>query len=154
MTAQPKTYSILGRLLWLPLLSAPIAVHFIRILLPAITIGFGSALLLGIDVGIKMGFIGFIVASWCLAFTYGGSSISKRFWRTASKYPEAAYQWFTAESCWQIADTRPSAEWCGPFKLYVPSIGKMVCVYGRIPDYEQSQRSFLVQVSAHEEKQA
>lgn len=139
--------------MWLPLLDAPFALTVKRVFLPAIIIDLGAALLLNTDVGIKAGVIGFIVTSWGFAFTYDGSSISTRFWRAASKYPEAAYQWFTAESCWQIVNTRPSAEWCGPFKLYVPSIGKMIHVYGRVPDYEQSQHSFLVQVSTHEAKQ-
>jgi hypothetical protein len=74
---------------------------------------------------------------------------SARFWRAAATYPEAAYQWFTIEDCWRVvsdsgADAgRPSAEWTGPFRLYVPSLGRTIRVYGRYPELEQSQSRFL-----------
>ena len=74
-----------------------------------------------------------------------------RFWRAAASYPDAAYQWFTSEECWHVAteggsDSRPSADWSGPFRLYVPSLGRMIRVYGRYPDLEQSQKRFLARV--------
>jgi hypothetical protein len=74
---------------------------------------------------------------------------SARFWRAAATYPEVAFQWFTTEECWHVAieegeDTgRPSAEWTGPFRLYVPSLDRTVRIYGRYPDFEQSQSRFL-----------
>jgi hypothetical protein len=74
---------------------------------------------------------------------------SARFWRTAAKYPEAAYQWFSIEDCWHVVSEagtgsdRPSADWTGPFRLYVPSLGRTIRVYGRYPDFEQSQTRFL-----------
>jgi hypothetical protein len=77
---------------------------------------------------------------------------SSRFWQAAAKYPEAAYQWFTSENCWHIGESRPSDDWIGPFHLYVPSVGQMIRIYGRQPDFEQSQQDFLTKVKDHESK--
>jgi len=35
-------------------------------------------------------------------------------------------------------------EWDGPFKLSVPMFGgKMITVYGKVPEYVQSQQKFM-----------
>jgi hypothetical protein len=150
MQSKPTRYSIIGRLMWLPLFSAPSSATATRIFLPATLVGIVFALFRDVRAGIASGLIVWIIACWIFSFTYGRSSQSGYFWRAAAKYPEAAYQWFTAESCWHIGDSPPSTDWTGPFRLYVPSVGRMIRIYGRSPDIEESQQKFLQRVRDHE----
>ena len=136
--------------MWLPLLTAPFAATARRILLPAAVVGALFAVVRDLRAGVAAGLMVWFVASWVFSFTYGGSSSSVRFWRAAAKYPEAAYQWFTAEECWHIGESRPSPDWSGPFRLYVPSLARMIRVYGHNPDFETSAERFLERVRDHE----
>jgi hypothetical protein len=75
------------------------------------------------------------------------------FWRAASKYPDAAYDFFLSKKCFKVfeghlpknyKDNLPSENWVGPFRLYVPKIGnRIVYVFGKVGEYEQSQDDFL-----------
>lgn len=75
------------------------------------------------------------------------------FWKLAAKYPDSAYQLFKGEDCWLIFEDKslarnrnnfPPGEWDGPFKLSVPTLGsKVITVYGKVPDYVQSQQKFM-----------
>ena len=75
------------------------------------------------------------------------------FWKLAVKYPDSAYYLFKEEDCWLIFEDKslahnhnnfPPGEWDGPFKLSVPILGgKMITVYGKVPEYVQSQQKFM-----------
>ena len=80
------------------------------------------------------------------------------FWRLAAKNPDVAYDHFRANDCWVVFENElprqyrmvvPSAEWDGPFRLWVPKLGGVtIYVFGRTTDYEQSQTEFLQQFGA------
>jgi len=75
------------------------------------------------------------------------------FWRVASKYPDAAYDFFSTSECFKVfegnfpknhKDILPSEKWVGPFRLYVPKIGnRIIYVFGKVGEYEQTQDDFL-----------
>jgi len=75
------------------------------------------------------------------------------FWKLAAKSPDSAYQLFKEEDCWLVFEDKPLArssnnfppgEWDGPFKLSVPMLGgKVITVYGKVPEYVQSQQKFM-----------
>jgi hypothetical protein len=79
------------------------------------------------------------------------------FWKIAAKYPDAVYQLFKDEDCWLIFEDKslarnhddfPPGEWDGPFKLSVPMLGsKVITVYGKVPEYVQSQQRFMTKQS-------
>jgi hypothetical protein len=149
MQPEPARYSIVGRLMWLPVFSAPFAATVRRIFLPAAVVGVVTGILRDPRAGVEAGLTVWFVACWIFSFTYGrSSSESVRFWRVVVTYPEAAYQWFTIEDSWHVVSdasqgSPPSGDWTGPFRLYVPSLGRWIRIYGRHPDLEQSQERFL-----------
>jgi len=74
------------------------------------------------------------------------------FWKKAGKSPDLAYQLFKEEDCWLVFEDKPLSrnnfppgEWDGPFRLSVPMLGgKTITVYGKVPDYVQSQQRFMM----------
>jgi len=71
------------------------------------------------------------------------------FWKKVGKNPEGAYDYFVKHpDVWKviykgddiILDSR---EWAGPFRLYVPSIDKMILIYGKNELYEKEQARIL-----------
>jgi hypothetical protein len=84
---------------------------------------------------------------WVLILRPGGLS----FWRVVARHPDAAYDHFMSEGCWNVFENDipeadrsvyPSAEWDGPFRLWVPKLGRQVIVFGRVGEYERSQSEF------------
>ena len=74
------------------------------------------------------------------------------FWKTAQKYADHAYDLFGSEDCWVIFSEKPEdgyhknlpeGEWDGPFYLRVPTLGKLITVFGKVPDYYESQKRFM-----------
>jgi hypothetical protein len=75
------------------------------------------------------------------------------FWKIVAKYPDYAYDFFQMGDCWLIFNEKPATgyksefpdgEWDGPFLLRVPKLGgRMVTVFGRVPDYQLAQEQFL-----------
>jgi len=73
------------------------------------------------------------------------------FWKKAGKFPDLAYQLFKEEDCWLVFEDNPPArkdlppgEWDGPFHLSIPILGgKVITVFGRAPEYLQSQQRFM-----------
>jgi hypothetical protein len=75
------------------------------------------------------------------------------FWKVAGKYPDLAYDFFCSRDCWKVfehglpgnyREVVPHDEWAGPFRLSVPKLGnKMIHIFGRARDYEDSQNDFL-----------
>lgn len=79
------------------------------------------------------------------------------FWKIVARYPDSAYQLFKNEDCWLIIEDQslarnhnnfPPGEWDGPFRLSVPLLGgKVIMVYGKVPEYVQSQQRFMTRQS-------
>jgi len=75
------------------------------------------------------------------------------FWSIAAKDPNSVYDYFKANNCWIIfedglpKDYRiklPEGEWDGPYRLVIPKLGnKMIYVFGKEPDYRNSQKAFV-----------
>ena len=73
------------------------------------------------------------------------------FWKIASRYPEEAYSFFMENENFLVFDEKPQngyrnhlpqGNWNGPFKLYVPSKGVTVTIYGRYPGFIDAQNEF------------
>jgi hypothetical protein len=71
MPYEQRRYSVLGRMLWQPLFSAPFTYTAPRILLPAALIGILASVIAGIDAGLKVAAIDWIFACCLVSFTYG-----------------------------------------------------------------------------------
>lgn len=75
------------------------------------------------------------------------------FWKLAAKHPDRAFDFFQQHDCWKVfvdkpengcKNALPPGEWDGPFKLAIPKFGgKVITIFGKIPEYEQAQRQFL-----------
>lgn len=71
------------------------------------------------------------------------------FWKKVGKNPDAAYDYLVKHpDVWKIIykgddTTLDSREWTGPFRLYVPSIDKVIMIYGKIELYEKEQTRLL-----------
>ncbi len=77
---------------------------------------------------------------------------NRKFWKIANSNPEDAYRFFDSSHYFTVFIDKPSGgyrnalpdgDWDGPFKMYVPSIGKSVTIYGQVPEYEAEQEEFL-----------
>lgn len=89
---------------------------------------------------------------YVLVFRQGKPS----FWKIVARYPDFAYDFFLADSCWKVfedglpANYReivPKNEWRGPFLLFIPKLGvkgQLVHIFGRYPDFEESQDALLI----------
>ena len=75
-----------------------------------------------------------------------------KFWKFAKAHPEEAYSYFVGNDAFVVFDSKPlegykanlrSGEWDGPFKLHVPSINRLVTIYGRPPEYQTAQEDFM-----------
>lgn len=70
------------------------------------------------------------------------SSKTLAFWRKAAKHPNEAYELLRRDV--NLLETVDEAQevdlstWTGPFRLFVPNIGRTVKFYGRIGKYEES----------------
>ena len=92
--------------------------------------------------------VAIVAIVWYLAFRAGKPS----FWKTASRFPDEAYEWFRTEACWVIVDPadpssrapEPPAAFSGPFRLSVPKLGgRVIKIYGRAHEIANSQEQFL-----------
>lgn len=78
------------------------------------------------------------------------------FWKVAAQNSDAAYDHFVSASCWKVFEDGlpenyrsivPTSDWVGPFRLLIPKLGgKQIVVFGKHPEYEQSQNIFLQNV--------
>ncbi|MFA5134992.1 MAG: hypothetical protein WC505_04380 [Patescibacteria group bacterium] len=65
------------------------------------------------------------------------------FWKKATKNPELVLKELMNDDAWIIDDGTAKVderEYDGPFLLHVPSLGKMVKIYGKVGKYEDSQK--------------
>lgn len=75
------------------------------------------------------------------------------FWKVASNFPDDVFEMFQNQDCWYVFLEKPEdgykselppGEWDGPFKLAVPRLGgRLITVYGKVPQYEKAQREFM-----------
>jgi hypothetical protein len=66
------------------------------------------------------------------------------FWHKAAKNPDFVYMQIRQDGAWKIDDGNTQIDkerFAGPFRLYVPLIGKVVRFYGEIGKYEDSQKT-------------
>lgn len=65
------------------------------------------------------------------------------FWKKAARNPDFVYEQFSQDNAWVIDDGITKIDKTGldgPFLLYVPSIGKTIKFYGKVGEYEDSQK--------------
>lgn len=74
------------------------------------------------------------------------------FWKLVAKFPDDAYDFFEGEECWVTfieqseggyQNALPPGDWDGPFRAAVPKISRVINVFGRVPDYHDSQKIFM-----------
>lgn len=80
------------------------------------------------------------------------------FWKLANKHPDEAYDFFKKNApVWLVDDEdkdyieivkKDKENWSGPFRLYVPRIGKYVKIYGRVGKFEEEQKKFEKQIKS------
>jgi hypothetical protein len=65
------------------------------------------------------------------------------FWKKASKNPNFIYEQLSKDDAWLIDDGSTQTNkngYDGPFLLYVPSLEKTIRFYGKVGEYEESQK--------------
>ena len=65
------------------------------------------------------------------------------FWKKAGKNPDFVYEQLSKDGTWLVDDGSTQIDksgYDGPFLLYVPSLGKAVKFYGKVGEYEHSQK--------------
>ncbi len=102
-------------------------------------------------------FMAAIIIVRAVIFVYGYIQGVKKpgvlaFWKLVASNPGFAYQWFIKHPAWHVMDhplpedyeqTLSEKDWVGPFDLYVPEIGKRVCIFGRAGEYEHARAEFI-----------
>ena len=82
------------------------------------------------------------ITIWWIFFKEGNLN----FWKTAAEHADEAYLIFQQEDCWfidKIPEDVPRSKVDGPFRHYVPSLGRPVKIYGLSGAYEDSPDRFL-----------
>jgi len=72
------------------------------------------------------------------------------FWSKAAKNPDFVYQYLLKDDAWIIDDglsNMDKNEFDGPFSLYIPSIDKTIKFYGKVGEYEDSQKKLEEKLS-------
>ena len=89
-----------------------------------------------------------LIIGWWFIFRKGNMP----FWKLVRQQPDAAFEWFMAEDCWEIVgpkDSSPGPDYVGPFRLVVPKAGGPIRVYGRSDEIDDSQQRFIELYKAH-----
>ncbi|MCH7883051.1 hypothetical protein IIA95_01380 [Patescibacteria group bacterium] len=82
-----------------------------------------------------------------------------KFWKLVGRNPEEAYRYFKNHpEAWMVLDTNQikdiskhlrnknpeyKEKWVGPYRLYVPSIGGDIQIYGKKDLYEKEQDKLI-----------
>ena len=97
-----------------------------------------------------------VVGAVLLAVVLGARLIARNgnvpFWKLARQQPNAAFEWFLAEDCWEVVglkDSSPGPDYVGPFHLVVPKAGGPVRIYGRGDEIDDSQERFIQLYESH-----
>lgn len=137
-----------------------VANYFIRVAEPGDTESTGIIVSLIMNKGILAAIIYFLVSLiviraclWIYGFIRGVRTPGVlQFWKIVAKEPDYAYDFFRRSEIWEtrehplpanFEEEFPSLQWAGPFDLYVPAIGKRICIFGKEPDYRKSQEEFI-----------
>jgi hypothetical protein len=95
-----------------------------------------------------MGWIEWIVAGLLGLICWRWVSNRKgnlRFWQLVAKHPHLAFIFFKVEKCWFIDEVPKdvaAANLVGPFRVFIPSVGRLVTLWGLHPDYLESEDRF------------
>jgi len=68
------------------------------------------------------------------------------FWKLAAKYPDLVYQHFLKEECWfvdEVPTNIDKEDIVGPFKLFVPKLGRSITIYGIADQVDNSQAELM-----------
>lgn len=71
------------------------------------------------------------------------------FWKKAGKNPDFVYEQLSKDGAWLIDDGSTQIDksgYDGPFILYIPSLGKTIKFYGKVGEYEDSQKRIEEQI--------
>lgn len=132
------------------------------------TILIGTVLLTVGLIGLGFGWYSSITKlQWIVLFLFGLSwylfnvfrAGKSRFWKLVGHYPEKAYKYFKDHpETWIVLDSNQIKnvyqylrdkhiehrdKYIGPYRLYVPSIGNIVYIYGKKDSYEQEQDQLI-----------
>lgn len=66
-----------------------------------------------------------------------------RFWKIVNLDPDEFYNFIKDNDAWRLSDKDPEVELDGPYRLYVPSLGKQIKIYGVIGMFEDSQTEYI-----------
>jgi len=76
------------------------------------------------------------------------------FWKLAAKFPDEALDMYEKEDCWIVfteepdggyKNAFPEGDWDGPLTHITYNPRRMYTVFGKIPDYHESQKRFMKQ---------
>lgn len=79
------------------------------------------------------------------------------FWKMVKDHPDEAYDWFCQSDAWEVRihpldkgyEKEFSTEsWAGPYDLWVPNIGKRICLFGKAGHYEKTREQFIQMIEA------
>ncbi len=115
-------------------------------------LGIASGILVIFDI-VSVGMMGLIIAGPIALFVYMciiSTTKSFPFWDRVTEIPDDAYTWFMNEPEWIIVEHshdlhshQQTRGMCGPFKLFVPCIGRVVTLYCEHDAIEESQARFI-----------
>lgn len=73
-----------------------------------------------------------------------------RFWNLLTQYPDEGYLFLKKSSSWYLIENKNDLEhlpkdfkWHGPYPHYVPMLGRRIKLYGKVGEYEKSQKEFV-----------
>lgn len=81
------------------------------------------------------------------------------FWKLVGRHPNEAYQYFKNNpDVWKVIDSEDSKfiedflrtnanykkEWVGPYRLYVPSLERVIQIFGKSDVYEKEQEKLIL----------
>ncbi len=91
-----------------------------------------------------------------------------KFWKLVCRNPEKAYKYFKNQTeTWMVLDINMlkdvnsyllnknpnyKEEWAGPYRLFVPSIGDVVHIYGRRDTYIKEQDKLISMLKSKEKE--
>lgn len=66
-----------------------------------------------------------------------------KFWKIVNLDTDEFYNYIIDNEAWRLSDEYKDLELDGPYRLYVPSLGKRIKVYGVVGLFENSQKEYI-----------
>jgi len=69
-----------------------------------------------------------------------------KYWKEIQKSPDTAFNLMQQDDCWFFDEKPTGYKWgeiSGPFKLFVPSLGRTVKIYAKTDEIVDSQNRIL-----------